>query len=412
MSVRSMCLLSMLGWFLCGGCRSDAEAPAEPNGADTKSAMASPAAAKVEAAPGSIQSTVVRNTPQAAGPKWACDELSFDFGSVYAGAVVRHPFKFRNVGNQVLQVLQIKPRCSCSVAESYTRSLKPGEAGIIPFRLNTQNKEGFLDEWLEVSTNDPARPKMTIRLNGVVKTVCSLEVISDAGAATAAELKKKAKMRGAFGRIKSTDRLHRVIRMTNKTPQPLSLALRPIRPSTSRFKADLKEVRPGQEFELTIIGEPPFPEGSTFAALDFVTNISDQPMYTVRVSGYVPPRIEVMPPKIVVGVNSWNIKKRSITITNNGTSLFKVTKVAVSNPDFKLSLQPPDPAKPNKTVINVPLPPGNYRPPPYGEVVRIETTDAEKPVIEIFILPSMTQRRTSRPADKPLTFHLMPMPGD
>ena len=350
------------------------------------------------------------NTPKAQGPKWACDELSFDFGSVYAGAVVRHSFQFRNVGNQALQVLKIKGGCSCSAAETYTRSLKPGEAGVIPFRLNTQNKEGFVDEWLEVQTNDPARPKMTIRLNGVVKTVCALEVIYDAGAATPAELTKKAKFRGAFGRIKSTDRLHRVVRMTNKTPQPLSLTLRPIRPSASPFKAELKEVQPGQVFELTLIGEPPFPKGTTIATLDFTTNIPDQPLYSVRASSYVPPRIELMPPRIVVGGNTYTIKNRHITITNNGTSPFKVTKVAISNPDFKLSLQPPDPAKPNKTVINVPLPPGDYRPPPYGDVIHIETTDAEKPVIELFILPSLTKPRTPRPADKPLVFYDMPMP--
>lgn len=411
MSIRSMCVLPLLGWVLCAGCRSEAETPAESGQAGAQSAVASPLAAKANGAVTSAQGASVQAAPKAEGPKWACDELSFDFGSVYAGTPVRHPFRFRNVGNQVLQVLQIKPRCSCSVAESYDRSLEPGQAGVIPFRLNTLHKEGFVDEWLEVKTNDPVRPKMTIRLNGVVKTVCSLEVIYDAGATTAAELKRKAKFRGAFGRIKATDRLHRVVRMTNKASQPLSLTLRSIRPLGSPFKAELKEVRPGQEFELTITGEPPFPVGSTIAAIDLSTNIPDQPLYTVRASAYVAPRIEVIPPKIVVDRNTYTIKNRHITITNNGTSPFKVTKVAVSNPDFTLSMRPPDPAKPNQTMIDVPLPPGDYRPPPYGDVIRIETNDAEKPVIEIYILPSMTRPRTPRPADKPLTFYLMEMPG-
>jgi len=345
------------------------------------------------------------------GPKWECDQSRYDFGTVYAGAIIRHPFEFRNVGHQVLKVLEAKPRCSCSVAENYTRVLKPGETGRIPFRLNTAHKDGFVDEWLAIKTNDPRRPIMTIRLNGVVKTVCRVEVISDAGATSASEIANLVKARGYFGKIKAHDHLKRVLRMTNQTERPLSLTMLPIRPSGSPFKASLREVRPGQTFELTLIGEPPFPPGATNAVITFKTNIVEKPIYTLPLSAYVPPRIEVMPPKIVADRNSTRFKLRHITITNNGKTPFKVTGVAVSSPAFKLAVQRADPAKPNQTVIEVTLPPGAYQPPPYGEVVRIETTDAEKPVIEVFVLPSLTRPPTPRPADKPLKLYPIAMPA-
>jgi hypothetical protein len=412
MFIRPMLVLPLLGWTLCSGCRSEAEAPAKAEQTETKPAAAAPPAAQEKRIAGYAQGAKVWDAPKAEGPKWECDDLRYDFGSVYAGAIVRHPFIFRNAGSQELKVLKIKPRCSCSAAETYTRSLEPGKTGSIPFRLNTFGKEGFVDEWLDVETNDPVRPTMTVRLNGEIKSVCSLEVVSDAGAPAEADLKRIAKFRGAFGKIKPTDRLHRVLRMINKTPQPLSLTLQPIRPAGAPFSAELKEVQPGQEFELTIDGNPPFPGGSTIATVDFATNIPDQPFYSIRVSAYVPARIEVMPPKIVADANTYTIKKRRITITNNGASPFEVTKLAVSNPDFKLSMQPPDPANPNQTVIDVLLPPGEYRPPPYSDVIRIETTDAEKPVIELHVLPTMKNPPTPRPADKPLVFHDLPVSSE
>jgi hypothetical protein len=51
------------------------------------------------------------------------------------------------------------------------------------------------------------------------------------------------------------------------------------------------------------------------------------------------------------------------------------------------------------------LPAGEYFPPPYGEVIRIETTDAEKPLIEIMVLPDLQPSGAPRPADKPLEFY-------
>ena len=112
----------------------------------------------------------------------------------------------------------------------------------------------------------------------------------------------------------------------------------------------------------------------------------------------------MIPTKIVANMKRATSKKRPITIKNHGTTPVKVTSVACSSPDYRVTLLPPDPAKPNETVIEVILPAGDYTPPTYGEVVRIETTDAEKSQIDVMVLPSFAPA-TPRPADKPLTFY-------
>ena len=187
--------------------------------------------------------------------------------------------------------------------------------------------------------------------------------------------------------------------------------MQPIRPPNSRFAASLKEVEPGQIFELTIDGTPPFPPGYSNASVVFKTNIPDQPNYGVALSAYVAPRIEIIPKKIVADNTSKNIKNRTIRITNNGTTPLKVTSVSVSDPNYKVRLKPPDTAQPKETiVIGVVLPEGDYRPPPWGEVIRIATTDAEKPLIELNVLPHLRRPPTKRPLDVPLKFHPGEMP--
>lgn len=362
-------------------------------------------------------------TNTSSGPRWACDELVHDFGVVWAGTPIRHPFKFRNVGDEVLKILEAKARCSCSVARNYSRQVVPGRTGVIPFILNTGNKSGAVNEWLTIKTNDPQRPEMKITLTGTVKQVCKLEVISDPildrPGATPQQI-QAAKLAGAnFGKIKKNDHLHRVLRLTNTSGAPLSLVQQPSRSgprgevaTNPRFELELKEIEPGQVFELTIDGKPPFQTGRLFERAVFKTNIPDRPFYTIPITAYLPERIEVMPPKIVADYRSWQIKKRTITITNHGTTPFKVTGMSVSSPDYRLSLRPKNREKPNATVIDVVLPPGEYYPPPWGEVIRITTNDAEKPVIELQVLPDLRLPATKRPADAPLQFYPAPMPED
>ena len=126
----------------------------------------------------------------------------------------------------------------------------------------------------------------------------------------------------------------------------------------------------------------------------------------------MPPRIEIIPHKIVADANSKEIKARTIRITNNEAPPFKVTSVAVSDPNFRVKVRPPNLANLNETItIDVVLPDGDYRPPLWGEVVRIETSDSEKSLIEINVLPHLRRPPTPRPAELPLEFHPGEIPG-
>ncbi len=414
--VASICLPAVLAMYGCDSAPAKEDNKAAKRSTEAskdwspndwmKNDLAPPKKKAPPTAPPVRQDAPAKPKPQpATGPGWQCAPTVHDFGEVWAGKTVQHNFEFQNVGTAPLLIPKPKAHCSCSSAADWSKNVAPGQTGSIPFQLKTTNKFGPVQEYLEVETNDPKVPMVRLWMKGTVKTVCQCEVIEDANASSPAKLKEIKKRRGYFGKIKTGDSLHRVVRMRNTTGEPLTLELMPPRGVGPQFTFDLRVVEPGEVFDVTIDGKPPFPTGRTGTTLMFKTNVRERPFYRLPVLATVPPRIEVIPHKIVADERSWQIKRRRIRIHNNGSTPIKVTGLAVSDPAYKVKLLDRDPKQPTQIQVEVLLPDGDYRPPPYGEVVRVETNDAEKPVIELMVLPDLRKPATPRPADKPLTMH-------
>lgn len=349
------------------------------------------------------------------GPRWQCDAPIQDFGAVWVGTRVEKRFQIRNIGNEVLKIEEPKPHCSCSSTPDYTKEIPPGGTGIIPFVMTTVNKpNGPINEYLTVETNDPANRSVQIWIRGSIKTVVAEEVTYDSlheqNKAAGKEVLPIEKMKGAFGKIKADDQLHRIIKLRNTSGQPLVLTMQPLQ-AGSKFAVDFKEVVPSEEFELTIRGNPPFPTGWSNLAIAFTTNVPEQPSYLLYASAQVPERLEIIPTKIVYDPKKYGNAARPIKIINHGATPVEIISVATSEPRYTISVQPRNPkAVEDEQVINVYLVGGEYRIPPYGEVIEIRTTDPEKSVIKIQVNPTMDPP-APRPADKPLQMTPIPLPA-
>ncbi len=365
-----------------------------------------PAAAQQAAPPPPKPATPPAGGTTEPGARWVLEQPVHEFGTAWAGMIITHPFIIRNVGNEPLIIHEAKPKCACSISENYTREIPPGGEGQIPFTLNTAGKFGKVSETISVRTNDKVQPWLTLEMRGEAKSVVRMEVIDDGvvrpGTTEFGEIRYAD---GNFGRIKSDQHLRRVIRMENTSGLDLKLRVLGVNQATERFKAVLKETKPNQFYELTITGIPPFPEGYTEGKITFTTGLAESPDFTVGAYAYVPPRIEVMPPKVIVDPKYPIQPIRALRVTNNGSKHFELTSISCSNPDFKLKLLPPNPTKPDTREIKVTLPLGKYRPPPYGDVIRIETSDSERPVIDVLVLPEVGVEAAARPDDAPLLFH-------
>ncbi|MFO0973017.1 MAG: DUF1573 domain-containing protein [Phycisphaerae bacterium] len=302
------------------------------------------------------------------GPIFECLEGDYDFGTVWAGKNIEHSFQVRNPGKQELQIFDVKPTCGCTAVPNYQRVIKPGETGAVGVLLNTSHQRDKIEKSLEVVTNEPGSPKRWLKLHGTVRTVAKFDPIGQ----------------NYFNGINETPNMERDLIVTNTSGMPLKLELEPPSPAAT-FEASIAEnkAKPGQEFTVHVKAKGPFPEGSTNQALIFRTNIPESPMWQLDLSAFRPPRIQVNPPKMLVDGNQRVEQKRPLTVINNGNVPLDVLSVKASHPAFNPVITKKDT---KFTTIEVTIP-AFYRPTMAGQYVVIETSDAEKHLITVPILP-------------------------
>lgn len=104
---------------------------------------------------GNIPGTNVNNPSVPTGPVTAIkyDELSFDFGVADEGTVVKHVYKFTNIGNEPLVISNAKGSCGCTVPTWPKQPVPPGGKGEISVEFNTKGKPGRQIKQVTVTAN-------------------------------------------------------------------------------------------------------------------------------------------------------------------------------------------------------------------------------------------------------------------
>jgi hypothetical protein len=97
-------------------------------------------------------------------PRLKLSKSSHDFGNVEEGKIVDIKIGFRNEGQSVLVISDVKTSCGCTAALLSSKSLKPGESGNIRIELDTANREGKLTRTVTLYSNDSQQPNQTITL--------------------------------------------------------------------------------------------------------------------------------------------------------------------------------------------------------------------------------------------------------
>ncbi|HWL94808.1 MAG TPA: DUF1573 domain-containing protein, partial [Phycisphaerae bacterium] len=343
MQASRIIVFGIINGLALGGCdkRSPNGNPGQSSGTKSTVPVTPPANMNSTATPPATSvpptappSTPAGNTKAKPGPRWACDEQIHNFGEVWTGKLIIHSFSIRNDGDAPLTISKPKAYCSCSSADSYPSVIEPGKGGSLIYRLDMRNKAGPVHENLEMQTNDPAMPITKVEMIGFAKTVCELAVTEDQAASEGRmppdRMAKLPTLRGDFDRITENETLRRVIRMTNSSGMPIALELLPTRMASvsdatgaarnvpPMFDATLTTVEPGEIYDLTVVGLPPFPEGRMGTAFNFKTGIPEYPTYLLNAHAYLPPRVEISPYRIVFNERA-GATRRPITIRNNGT---------------------------------------------------------------------------------------------
>ncbi len=93
----------------------------------------------------------------------------YNFGTALSGQPLRHVFEIRNAGDAPLQIKSVTTSCGCTAAKPSRSVLAPGEGSRIDAQVDTRFEQGHSLSVVTVTTNDPQKPTLALKLEGVIK---------------------------------------------------------------------------------------------------------------------------------------------------------------------------------------------------------------------------------------------------
>ena len=109
-----------------------------------------------------ITSYKVSNNPDSSGGKTSAIKIEstiHDFQKIEEGEIVTYSFKFKNIGNEPLIIMNAKASCGCTVPRYSEKALEPGASGFIDVTFNSDDKKGHIEKTISVEAN--TNPKIT-----------------------------------------------------------------------------------------------------------------------------------------------------------------------------------------------------------------------------------------------------------
>ncbi len=80
-------------------------------------------------------------------------ELTFDFGEVAEGDIVKHTFSFTNTGKVPLVINDAHSTCGCTIPDWPEEPVPPGQSGKINVEFNTKAKPNFQEKPIIINAN-------------------------------------------------------------------------------------------------------------------------------------------------------------------------------------------------------------------------------------------------------------------
>ncbi len=258
-------------------------------------------------------------------PRLSASTDVFNFGEVWEGKPVAGQVTIRNLGQAAL-TLDIKSSCGCTLVSKAKSPLPPGETTRITISYDTK-RHGPANRKVTIKTNDPQNPEHVVRVVGNVKPIFE----QDFGEGQPRML--------LFRELDPDAAVTRVVKLTNQYPDPVHLKL--LNQERPNFKAALREVSPGQEYELHVQTTPPLEYGWTNDRVIFETGLPETPTIEMKLTIDVPARVAVVPNKMFVTPETIQPDNRTVRVRYRSSEPLRVTGVDVLPATMPSRVTPP-----------------------------------------------------------------------
>ena len=326
-TTRTLVLGAALGTFLLAGTALGQHSHDGP-AADHQPFNPAPAAQP--------QAPVPNPNPEGPHPRLVFEATEHDFGHILDDGKAEFKFRFRNEGDAPLKfTIPFRVTCGCTAGDPRSdknpdmvqTEFAPGESGFISVSFSAQGKHGEQKQDIFVTSNDPRQPELKLNIKSYVRQMIQVEppLVS-------------------FGEVMSDQPSTQVVKVRG----PLDFKVTYATTTKPRFiKAkviETKEVEIHGErlnestIHLTYMGGAP---RGTMSALCTARTTSDKyPLKDISVNAEVVGDIQILPPRINVGILEQEQEfTRIFRVSSRTGRSFKVLNVEQQSTSLQEPLQ-------------------------------------------------------------------------
>jgi len=179
-----------------------------------------------------------------AAPKIMAPTTSYDFGNIIQGDKVEYVFKFRNIGDEVLEVGNVRSSCGCTAALLSASRVAPGDFGELRTTFDSERFKGKVSKLVTFDTNDPKQKQLSYTLHGSIK----VELLAQPE-------------RIKWGKVAAGTPLTATVTIVNRGTETVTLKRTATTSTAVSAKLGASKIAPGESVELQVSGE--FPENKS-----------------------------------------------------------------------------------------------------------------------------------------------------
>ena len=109
-----------------------------------------------------------------AAPAITTEVLEYNFGDVVQGDKISYTFRFKNNGDELLEITSVSSSCGCTAALLSSKRIAPGDMGEIKATFDSSRFRGAVSKTISMKTNSPDHSQVQFKLKGIVKELLSI----------------------------------------------------------------------------------------------------------------------------------------------------------------------------------------------------------------------------------------------
>lgn len=297
-------------------------------------------------------------------PRIKVEAMEHDFGEIVQGAVVKHTFIIKNEGDAPLEI-NARPSCGC-VTPYFDKVIEPGKEGRIEAELRSAGFRGAQVKTIQVTSNDPDNPSLTLRLTTFIRTAIEVRPSEQIPIA-----------------LKSDAPTVQEVEIVSTTEEPLELSEVRVNVPFARAEAQKLDAK---RVKLVITVNPDAPPGRNTILVTARTNSTAQPQVNVVLN--YEKGIVVTPTTVFFGaINSATPLpiERVVTVSRSDKG-FQVKKFEVDDPNLEVRHESTADGKQHRFILRYK---GGWQVGTVRKNLIIETDDPQQPTLRVSIMANV-----------------------